>query len=151
MAEDPTSDDHPADEPAPAEAHGDDATAHQAGHGTAIAERFGIDRFVVHEPEPGVGCLGGTQDGNFGNREHRPARCTGNGRPGCEGLIEHGGQSLARGLEVAELIATMSPRPLVVFATAFDERALEAFEVEAADYLLKPFEGKRFLAAIGRL
>jgi two-component system LytT family response regulator len=37
--------------------------------------------------------------------------------------------------------------PLVVFVTAFDEYTLRAFDVHAADYLLKPFSDRRFRAA----
>ncbi len=40
--------------------------------------------------------------------------------------------------------------PLVVFVTAFDEYALRAFAVEAADYLLKPFTTARFRSALLR-
>lgn len=40
--------------------------------------------------------------------------------------------------------------PVVVFVTAFDEYAIQAFEVEAADYLLKPFDQTRFEQALGR-
>lgn len=40
--------------------------------------------------------------------------------------------------------------PLVIFVTAFDEYALRAFDVAAADYLLKPFTDERFHAAVDR-
>jgi two-component system LytT family response regulator len=40
--------------------------------------------------------------------------------------------------------------PVVVFATAFDEYALRAFEAHAMDYLLKPFSDERFQATIDR-
>lgn len=39
-------------------------------------------------------------------------------------------------------------RPVVIFATAFDQHALKAFEVSAVDYLLKPYEDDRFHAAV---
>lgn len=39
-------------------------------------------------------------------------------------------------------------RPVVVFVTAFNEYALRAFEVHALDYLLKPYEDARFVAAL---
>lgn len=55
------------------------------------------------------------------------------------------------GLELARLLDRARPRPLVVFATAFEEHALEAFEVEAVDYLIKPFDQARFLETVGRL
>ena len=41
--------------------------------------------------------------------------------------------------------------PLVVFITAYDEHALRAFEIEALDYLLKPFSAKRFAQVVERV
>lgn len=41
-------------------------------------------------------------------------------------------------------------RPHVIFATAYDDRAVQAFEVQALDYLLKPFDRQRFDAALER-
>lgn len=46
--------------------------------------------------------------------------------------------------------AAREPRPLVIFVTAFHEHAVRAFEVEAADYLLKPFDRERVAAALTR-
>lgn len=40
--------------------------------------------------------------------------------------------------------------PVVVFATAYDEHALRAFEVNAIDYLLKPYDDARFSSALQR-
>jgi two-component system LytT family response regulator len=40
--------------------------------------------------------------------------------------------------------------PFIVFVTAYDHYALKAFEVHALDYLLKPFDDERFLAALNR-
>jgi len=40
--------------------------------------------------------------------------------------------------------------PLVIFVTAFENYALGAFEFDAVDYLLKPFDAERFSAAIAR-
>jgi len=40
--------------------------------------------------------------------------------------------------------------PAVIFTTAYDQHALEAFEVHALDYLLKPFKRVRFKAALQR-
>jgi two-component system LytT family response regulator len=42
------------------------------------------------------------------------------------------------------------PPPAVVFVTAYDAYALGAFEVHAVDYLLKPYDAERFLAAFQR-
>jgi two-component system LytT family response regulator len=40
--------------------------------------------------------------------------------------------------------------PLIVFATAFDQHAVRAFEVHAVDYLVKPFDARRLATAVGR-
>src|SRR3954471_19943568 len=45
------------------------------------------------------------------------------------------------GFEMLELLDTL---PSVIFATAFDEYAIKAFEANAVDYLLKPFSKERF-------
>lgn len=55
------------------------------------------------------------------------------------------------GLQLAEALGEVEPRPVVVFATAFEEHALEAFAVEAADYLLKPIDQGRFAMTVRRL
>jgi two-component system LytT family response regulator len=52
------------------------------------------------------------------------------------------------GFEVLELLGARAPA--VIFVTAFDEFALRAFEVHAVDYLLKPVEPPRLLAAVER-
>ena len=41
--------------------------------------------------------------------------------------------------------------PVVIFVTAYDQYAVGAFERDAADYLLKPFDDERFRQAIGRV
>jgi len=53
------------------------------------------------------------------------------------------------GLEVAASLP--HPAPLVVFATAFDEYAVPAFDANAIDYLLKPFDTARLQRAMQRL
>lgn len=40
--------------------------------------------------------------------------------------------------------------PAVIFVTAYDQYAVRAFEVHALDYLLKPFDDKRFAGALAR-
>ncbi len=53
------------------------------------------------------------------------------------------------GLSVAAAIS--DPGPAVIFATAFDEHAVRAFELAAVDYLLKPITQKRLAAALDRV
>ncbi|NNM32070.1 MAG: response regulator transcription factor [Gemmatimonadetes bacterium] len=49
------------------------------------------------------------------------------------------------------LASLESDMPYVVFATAYDEHAIRAFEVAAVDYLLKPFNRDRLFTAIDRV
>lgn len=51
------------------------------------------------------------------------------------------------GLDVIRRIAR---RPLIIFTTAYDQYAVSAFELQALDYLLKPFGRDRFRVAIDR-
>jgi two-component system, LytTR family, response regulator len=52
-----------------------------------------------------------------------------------------------------DVLRAIGPRrvPAVVFVTAFDGYALQAFEVNALDYLLKPFDERRFREALDRV
>ena len=51
------------------------------------------------------------------------------------------------GLEVVEAVGP-DQMPLVVFATAYDKYAVQAFDADALDYLLKPFDEERFYKAL---
>lgn len=53
------------------------------------------------------------------------------------------------GFEALEKVG-VGAAPAVVFVTAYDEHALRAFEVNAVDYLLKPYDDARFGAALQR-
>jgi two-component system LytT family response regulator len=55
----------------------------------------------------------------------------------------------ADGFEVLRALGA-DRMPAVIFVTAYDQFAVKAFEVNALDYLLKPFDDERFAAAIGR-
>lgn len=57
--------------------------------------------------------------------------------PGCDGF------------SVLEELGTAAP-PAVVFVTAYDQYALKAFEAEALDYLLKPYDNARFFRVLSR-
>lgn len=50
-----------------------------------------------------------------------------------------------------EFIDTLAYRPSVVFTTAYPQYAVEGFELEAADYLIKPIPYKRFLKAFNKV
>jgi two-component system LytT family response regulator len=55
----------------------------------------------------------------------------------------------ASGLDVAASLG--KPRPAVIFCTAFDQYAVDAFELSATDYLLKPVNRARLAAALDRV
>ena len=61
------------------------------------------------------------------------------------------------GLEVARALAEDWPEadaagfPLLVFVTAYDQHAVQAFELQAADYLLKPVQPARLASCLARL
>lgn len=57
--------------------------------------------------------------------------------PGCDGF------------QVLESLGADVP-PVVVFVTAYDQYALKAFEAEALDYLLKPYDNARFFRVLAR-
>jgi two-component system LytT family response regulator len=52
------------------------------------------------------------------------------------------------GLDIAASLA--APRPMIVFCTAYEEHAVEAFELAAVDYLLKPISRARLAQALDR-
>ena len=54
------------------------------------------------------------------------------------------------GLEVAHHLAGMERPPAVIFTTAYQDHALEAFDSHAVDYLLKPIRKKRLQQALER-
>jgi DNA-binding LytR/AlgR family response regulator len=55
------------------------------------------------------------------------------------------------GLDIARAIARSSNPPAVVFVTADEDCALEAFELAAVDYLLKPVRAERLARSVGRI
>jgi two-component system response regulator AlgR len=55
------------------------------------------------------------------------------------------------GMALARTLADRTPRPAVIFVTAFDQFAVAAFDVAAVDYLLKPVEAERLERAVARV
>jgi DNA-binding LytR/AlgR family response regulator len=55
------------------------------------------------------------------------------------------------GFQVAEALAGSPGAPLIVFATAYDDWAVEAFRIRAFDYLLKPFDPARIAQTVAQV
>ena len=55
------------------------------------------------------------------------------------------------GLDLARVLARVRAAPAVVFVTAHDDHAVEAFELDAVDYLLKPVRDERLAEAVRRV
>lgn len=55
------------------------------------------------------------------------------------------------GLQLAEQLLKMDPAPAIVFATAYDEFALQAFDLYAIDYILKPFDDERIYKSLKKI
>ncbi|MCX6152450.1 MAG: LytTR family transcriptional regulator DNA-binding domain-containing protein [Ignavibacteriales bacterium] len=49
-----------------------------------------------------------------------------------------------------EMLELLEEKPIIIFTTAYDQYALKAFEVNAIDYLLKPFSEERFGEAVDK-
>jgi two-component system response regulator AlgR len=54
------------------------------------------------------------------------------------------------GISVARAIALMERKPAIIFVTAYDNFAVEAFDLDVVDYMLKPVSGDRLARAIAR-
>ena len=54
------------------------------------------------------------------------------------------------GIELARHLAQLDQPPALIFVTAYDSHAVEAFEVNAIDYLVKPVRAQRLVAALRR-
>jgi DNA-binding LytR/AlgR family response regulator len=55
------------------------------------------------------------------------------------------------GMQLARVLGRFAQPPVIVFVTAYENHALEAFELAAVDYLLKPVRPERLADAIGRI
>lgn len=56
----------------------------------------------------------------------------------------------ASGIELMSQISQLASRPEIIFVTAFDQYAIQAFGLYALDYILKPFDERRFVLAVKR-
>ncbi len=54
------------------------------------------------------------------------------------------------GLETASHLARLEPPPAIIFTTAYQDRAIDAFNANAVDYLLKPIRSERLLESLQR-
>lgn len=55
------------------------------------------------------------------------------------------------GLELGEVLQANTSPPMIIFTTAFEEYAVKAFDINAADYLLKPYDNLRLEQAINKV
>ena len=55
------------------------------------------------------------------------------------------------GLDLARVLARFSQRPQVVFVTAYDRHAIDAFDLRATDYVMKPVRAERLSEAVRRV
>ncbi|MBV7275524.1 response regulator transcription factor [Clostridium sp. PL3] len=55
------------------------------------------------------------------------------------------------GVLLAQNISKFSKKPYIVFITAYKEHAVEAFEIEAFDYILKPYSESRIISMLKKL
>jgi DNA-binding LytR/AlgR family response regulator len=55
------------------------------------------------------------------------------------------------GLDLAKVLARFAERPQVVFVTAYEEHAVDAFELQATDYVMKPIRSERLGEAVRRV
>jgi two-component system response regulator AlgR len=93
--------------------------------------------------------------------EIRQVRVAGEARNGEEAIslaTEHNPQVVlldirmpgVDGIEAAEHLQKMTPPPAIIFTTAYDTYAMQAFDMNAIDYLLKPIRQERLQAAINK-
>jgi DNA-binding LytR/AlgR family response regulator len=56
-----------------------------------------------------------------------------------------------QGMELAHVLSRFAERPQIVFVTAYDDHAVEAFELQATDYVMKPVRADRLAEAVRRV
>jgi DNA-binding LytR/AlgR family response regulator len=55
------------------------------------------------------------------------------------------------GIDLARVLSKFASRPQIVFVTAYDEHAVDAFDLEATDYVMKPVRSERLAEAVRRV
>jgi DNA-binding LytR/AlgR family response regulator len=55
------------------------------------------------------------------------------------------------GVELARVVARFAQRPQIVFVTAYDDHAVDAFDLQATDYVMKPVRADRLAEAVRRV
>ena len=55
------------------------------------------------------------------------------------------------GMDLARVLARFADRPQVVFVTAYDGYAVDAFDLDATDYVMKPVRAERLAEAVRRV
>jgi len=88
-----------------------------------------------------------------------PVRCASNGSQALQMLAEEPVDVVfcdlkmpgLQGMDLARVLARFAERPRIVFVTAYDEHAVEAFEMQAVDYLMKPVRAARLAEAVRRV
>ena len=55
------------------------------------------------------------------------------------------------GVELARIVARFAQRPQIVFVTAYDDHAVDAFDLQATDYVMKPVRADRLAEAVRRV
>src|SRR5215204_5264011 len=90
-----------------------------------------------------------------GDREIRIIGEARNGREAIEAITLHAPDIIFLDVQMPdmdgfEVLKTLKMKhlPLIIFCTAYDQHALRAFDVHAIDYLMKPFDRKRFANAL---
>src|ERR1700729_405350 len=127
---------------------------HQAGPGKSRTSQGGLRALIVDDESlarQGIRMLL-DQDAEIGLIEE-----AGNGKRAAELMLTGGFDLIFLDVQMPEMDGFAALRRggaelrgAVIFVTSYDQYAVEAFEVNAADYLLKPFTPRRFRQALQR-
>lgn len=121
-----------------------------------MVEADALSVLVVDDEEPALAELAYLlrQDGRVGQVR------TAGGGPQALKVLEHDAVDVVfcdiampglDGLDLARVLARFSRRPQVVFVTAYDQHAVDAFDLQAVDYVMKPVRAERLTEAVRRV